>query len=82
MYRHLYRPKSLAFLWTSVVGTAGADMETSKLLMDINMMASNPPGAKERTVAEYEALFTLAGITGITKHYPLRDIIGVVEVTV
>jgi len=76
------KPGAKLIVVEHVVGTAGPDMETSKLLMDLNMMANNPPGAKERTVAEYEALFSEAGLANSAKHYPLRDIIGVVEVVI
>jgi len=63
-----------------VLGTQVADMELSKSLMDINMMACNPAGASERSVPQYEALFRKAGITGDVTYFPLRDIIGIVEV--
>ena len=49
-------------------------------MMDINMMASNPSGAKERSVAEYEALFAAAGITAPATLIPMRDILSIVEV--
>jgi len=63
-----------------VLGTQVADMELSKTLMDINMMACNPVGACERSVSQYEVMFRKAGITGEVNYIPLRDIIGIVEV--
>ena len=58
----------------------GAGMERSKAMMDINMMASCVGGAKERAVAEYEALFAAAGITAPAALVPMRDILSVVDV--
>ena len=60
------------------------DMERAKAMMDLNMMASCVSGAKERSVAEYEALFAAAGIGGGAPAtlYPMRDILSLVESTV
>ena len=63
-----------------VLGVSGPFMERAKAMMDINMMASNPSGAKERSVAEYEALFAAAGITAPATLIPMRDILSIVEV--
>ena len=63
-----------------VLGVSGPFMERAKAMMDINMMASNPSGAKERSVAEYEALFAAAGITAPATLIPMRDILSFVEV--
>ena len=63
-----------------VLGVSGPFMERAKAMMDVNMMASNPGGAKERSVAEYEALFAAAGITAPATLIPMRDILSIVEV--
>ena len=63
-----------------VLGVSGPGMERAKAMMDINMMASCVGGAKERSVAEYKALFAAAGITAPAALIPMRDILSVVEV--
>jgi len=37
-------------------------MELAKTLLDLNMMAANPSGARERTQKEYSQLFQMAGL--------------------
>jgi len=64
-----------------VMGVSVADMERAKRMMDLNMIVSCPAGAKERTTAQYEALFASAGIGGKPNLHPMRDIISVVDVT-
>jgi len=59
----------------------GANMEMSKRLMDINMMASNPAGARERTWPHYRGLFEKAGLKG-TSLIKMRDLVSTVEATV
>ena len=56
-------------------------METSKRLMDINMMASNPPGARERTWSDYAELFAKAGFPGKPTLVKMRDLVSTVEAT-
>jgi len=62
-----------------VVGVSGAGMERAKAMMDLNMMASCEAGAKERSVAEYQALFTAAGLSALPKLVQMRDILSLVE---
>ena len=59
----------------------GASMEMNKRMMDINMMASNPAGARERPWAQYRALFEGAGLTGASL-IKMRDLVSTVEATV
>jgi len=63
-----------------VLGVSGPGMERAKAMMDINMMASCVGGAKERSVAEYEALFSAAGIQAKATLVSMRDILSLVEV--
>jgi len=63
-----------------VIGVSSAGMERSKAMMDLNMMASCPAGAKERSVPEYEKLFTVAGLSKPVKLVPMRDILSALEV--
>ena len=63
-----------------VLGVSVPGMERAKAMMDINMMASCQGGAKERAVAEYEALFAAAAIRGQATLVPMRDILSLVEV--
>ena len=65
-----------------ILGVDGANMEMSKRLMSVNMMASNPAGARERTWDEYQALLGAAGITGEAKLIKMRDLVSTVEVAV
>jgi predicted O-methyltransferase YrrM len=61
----------------------GAAMEMNKALMDINMMACNPAGARERTFDEYKQLYTKAGITGDPPELlKMRDLVSTVVVAV
>lgn len=46
------------------------------------MMASNQPGARERTFDEYKALFTKAGIANNPELVKMRDLVSTVVVTV
>ena len=48
--------------------------------MDINMMASCPAGAKERSVPEYETLVRAAGLKSPARLVEMRDILSMVEV--
>ena len=64
-----------------ILGIDGAAMEMNKRMMDVNMMASNPPGARERTWAEYAALFDKAGISGKPRLIKMRDLVSTVEAT-
>eukprot|EP00978_Attheya_sp_CCMP212_P025578 scaffold82500_cov48-Attheya_sp.AAC.1 len=61
---------------------AGAAMERAKSLMSINMIASCPFGARERTMEEYAQLFTAAGYSGAPKLIKLREIYSVLEVEI
>ena len=61
-----------------ILGVDGANMEMNKKMMDINMMASNPPGAGERTVDEYMALFAKAGIAATPELVKMRDLVSTV----
>ena len=61
-----------------ILGVDGANMEMAKRNMDINMMASNPPGAGERTFEEYAALFARAGFAKPSELVKLRDLISTV----
>mmetsp|Transcript_14251 Transcript_14251/g.23732 ORF Transcript_14251/g.23732 Transcript_14251/m.23732 type:complete len:407 (-) Transcript_14251:248-1468(-) len=63
-----------------VLGVSGPGMERAKAMMDLNMMAANPSGAKERSVAEFAALFAAAGISAPAKLVQMRDILSLVEV--
>ena len=56
-------------------------MEMHKRMMDINMMASNPPGAPERTWPEYASLFDKAAIAGTPTLIKMRDLVSTVEAT-
>lgn len=64
-----------------ILGTDGANMEMSKRMMDVNMMASNPPGASERTWESYAALFRAAGVPGTPALIKMRDLVSTVQVT-
>jgi hypothetical protein len=64
-----------------ILGVDGPNMEMNKRMMDINMMASNPIGARERTWADYAALFGKAGIKGTPKLIKMRDLVSTVETT-
>ena len=64
-----------------ILGLDGPNMETSKRLMDINMMASNPTGARERTIDEYKALFLMSSLFPM-KLIKMRDLVSTLEVTV
>lgn len=58
-------------------------MELSRLMMSINMIASNKFGAKERSLIEYNELFKQAGFdTRNALHIPTRDIMSIYEVPV
>ena len=61
-----------------ILGVDGANMEMAKRNMDINMMASNPPGAGERTFEEYAALFARAGFAKPSELVKLRDHVSTV----
>ena len=61
-----------------ILGVDGANMEMSKRNMDINMMAVNPPGAGERTFAEYAALFARAGFAKPPELVKMRDLVSTV----
>ena len=61
-----------------ILGVDGANMEMSKRMMDINMMAANPPGAGERTFAEYAALFSRAGFAKPSQLVKMRDLVSTV----
>ena len=50
--------------------------------MDLNMLASNPIGAKERTIEDFEAIYGAAGFNGSANVFRLRDLPSVVEFTV
>jgi len=63
-----------------VVGVSGAGMERAKAMMDLNMMASCESGAKERSVDEYKALFTAAGLSAPPTLVRMRDILSLIEV--
>ena len=65
-----------------ILGVDGPNMEMTKRLMDVNMMASNQPGARERTFDEYKALFTKAGIANNPELVKMRDLVSTVVVTV
>ena len=54
--------------------------EKAKSLMAINMIASNPYGARERTVEEHGELFAAAGYKNSPTLVPMRSIISIVEV--
>lgn len=58
------QPNSLIVSTDFILNTAGPNMEMTKKLMDINMMASNPKGARERGFEEYKMLFVEAGVEG------------------
>ena len=62
-----------------ILGIDGANMEMNKRMMDVNMMASNPPGARERTWEEYAALFRMAGVTGSPTLIKMRDLVSTVQ---
>ena len=53
-------------------------MERAKAMMDINMMAANPPGAGERTWEEYAALFARAGFAKPSQLVKMRDLVSTV----
>ena len=61
-----------------ILGVDGANMEMSKRMMDINMMAANPPGAGERTFEEYAALFSRAGFAKPSQLVKMRDLVSTV----
>ena len=63
-----------------VLGTDGANMEMNKRMMDVNMMASNPPGASERTWDAYSALFRAAGAAAPAL-IKMRDLVSTVQAT-
>ncbi len=54
--------------------------EKAKSLMAINMIASNPYGARERTVEEHGELFAAAGYKNSPTLIPMRSIMSIVEV--
>ena len=61
-----------------ILGVDGANMEMSKRMMDVNMMASNQPGARERTFEEYAALFSKAGLAQPPQLVKMRDLVSTV----
>jgi len=64
-----------------ILGLDGAAMELSKQMMDINMMAANPAGARERQWSQYSALFEAAGLKG-ARLIKMRDLVSTVEAAV
>jgi hypothetical protein len=76
--------KTLAIMEQVTDTNAGAAMEQAKTLMSINMMASCPFGARERTMEEYAQLFAAAGYSGANqvRLIPLREIYSVLEVEI
>lgn len=56
------KPGAKVIIVDSTIGTSGRGMEFAKAGMDINMMASNPAGAKERTPDQFAALLSAAGL--------------------
>ena len=61
-----------------ILGVDGANMEMNKMMMDINMMAANPPGARERTWPEYAALFKDAKPAKEPTLVKMRDLVSTV----
>ena len=78
--RAVAKPGARLAIVEHVLGVSGAMMERAKAMMDLNMMASCESGAKERSVAEYQALLTTAGFSSPAKLVPMRDILSLVEV--
>jgi len=64
-----------------MLGVHGPNMEMTKRMMDINMMASNPTGARERTWEQYKALFAQAGIAQEPELIKMRDLVSTAHVT-
>ena len=56
-------------------------MEMNKRMMDINMLAANPAGARERPWGQYRMLFESAGLKG-ARLIKMRDLVSTVEATV
>ena len=65
-----------------ILNVDGPAMEMNKRLMDINMMAANPTGARERTFQEYSALFKAAGLTAEPQLLKQRDLVSTVVVEI
>ena len=77
------RPGATVAIVEHVLGVSGPGMERAKAMMDLNMMVSNPPGAKERSVGEYDALFAATGgLAAPSTVYKMRDILSLVESTI
>jgi len=78
--REVAKPGASIVSTDFIMGVDGAAMETSKRLMDINMMASNPAGARERSWEEYRALFVAAGVAANkVQLIKMRDLVSTVE---
>ena len=69
-----------------IIGVDGEKMESTKRLMSVNMLASNPQvqprGARERTLDEYKLLFSRAGYENEVELIKMRDVVSSVRVTV
>ena len=77
------RPGAKVAIVEHVLGVSGPGMARAKAMMDLNMMASCPPGAKERSVGEYDALFAATGsLAAPSTVYKMRDILSLVESTI
>ena len=79
--REVAKPGAKLVTTDFILGSDGAAMEMNKKMMDVNMMASNPAGARERTVDEYFSLFSAAGIQAEPKLVKMRDLVSTVEVS-
>lgn len=85
--------KKVVVVMDQIIDTgAPSFLETSKSLMAINMIASNPYGARERSIPENLDLFRAAGYEKLvlgdsdsdsaTKFYPLRTIHSLLQVEI
>jgi len=62
--------------------TTSPSLESGKNMMDVNMLVSNEPGARERTFEDYGGLFLAAGFEKQASLIPLLDIMSLVQVIV
>lgn len=72
------RPGSRLITVDLVIGISGDGHERSKVLVDVHMFANHR--SRERTLAEFRALLTAAGIAGEAKVLLMRSLLSAIEV--
>eukprot|EP00735_Rhodelphis_limneticus_P006507 TRINITY_DN18924_c0_g1::TRINITY_DN18924_c0_g1_i1::g.1527::m.1527 TRINITY_DN18924_c0_g1::TRINITY_DN18924_c0_g1_i1::g.1527 ORF type:complete len:425 (-),score=70.19,sp/Q9X5T6/MMCR_STRLA/32.58/8e-36,Methyltransf_2/PF00891.13/5.6e-51,Methyltransf_18/PF12847.2/1.7e-06,Methyltransf_31/PF13847.1/0.0001,MTS/PF05175.9/0.013,Methyltransf_12/PF08242.7/0.02,zf-C2H2_6/PF13912.1/0.35 TRINITY_DN18924_c0_g1_i1:168-1397(-) len=72
------QPNARLVLVEFVLGGDWPFMEQVKLLMDINMMASNHPGARERSLKDYTSIAEKAGLE-FSRLLPTRSATSLIE---